>query len=115
MENIILTLSTVPNRLLDTNANSGTKIGLKTILEQSYKNYTVHFNIPYYYGLDKTEIYIPDWLRQYQSTYNNLIIFRTEDYGPITKIFPTLERTNDPDAIIITVDDDLFYSKSILK
>lgn len=115
MDNIILTLSTVPNRLLDTNANSGTKIGLKTILEQSFKNYIVHFNIPYYYGLDKTEIYIPDWLRQYQSTYNNLIIFRTEDYGPITKIFPTLERTNDPDAIIITVDDDLFYMDGLIE
>ncbi|CAB9531711.1 expressed unknown protein [Seminavis robusta] len=29
-----------------------------------------------------------------------------EDYGPATKLIPTLEKETDPDTLIITVDDD---------
>lgn len=115
MSDIVITLSTVPNRLLDPFPDRGTKVGLKTILEQSFNNYVVHFNIPYAYKYDNTEIYIPDWLRSYQNKYNNLLIHRTEDYGPITKILPTLERINNPETIIITVDDDLFYMDGFIE
>ena len=115
MENIIVTLSTVPNRLLDPAPDRGTKVGLKTILEQSFKNYMVYFNIPYKYKNDNIDINIPDWLRTYQNTYNNLVINRTEDYGPITKILPTLEKIDNSDTIIITVDDDLFYMDGFIE
>ncbi|KAF6251797.1 methyltransferase domain-containing protein [Scenedesmus sp. NREL 46B-D3] len=33
-----------------------------------------------------------------------------KDYGPATKLLPTLEVETDPETIIITVDDDTFYS-----
>eukprot|EP00878_Enallax_costatus_P012503 GHUV01013058.1.p1 GENE.GHUV01013058.1~~GHUV01013058.1.p1 ORF type:complete len:623 (+),score=48.64 GHUV01013058.1:389-2257(+) len=33
-----------------------------------------------------------------------------KDYGPATKLLPTLEVETDPDTVIITIDDDTFYS-----
>jgi hypothetical protein len=114
MSNIILTLSTVPNRLLDTNENSGTKIGLKTLLDQSYSDYEIHFNIPVKYNWTNEDITIPDWLLDYQEKYPKLKIFRCDDSGPITKILPTLERVTDPNTIIITADDDLYYMDGMI-
>jgi hypothetical protein len=93
----------------------GTKIGLKTILEQSYSPYEIHFNIPYKYNFTNEELIIPDWLKDFESKYDHLKIFRTIDYGPITKIFPTLERIQDPDTIIIVVDDDLYYMDGLIE
>lgn len=112
--NAIITLTTVPNRLMDPKDHTGTRLGLKTILEQSYKYYEVHFNVPYVYKKTGQEILIPTWLDEYSAEYTHLKIFRTEDYGPITKILPTLERVNDPETNIITVDDDLYYMDGII-
>jgi hypothetical protein len=100
---------------MDPNEHMGARLGLKTILDQSYKNYQIHFNIPWIYKKNNQEISIPDWLNEYASHYSNLKIFRTEDYGPITKILPTLNRIDDPEAIIITVDDDLYYMDGIIE
>ena len=109
---IILTLTTVPNRLLEERSHMGTIHGLKTLINQTYPDYEIHFNVPYSYrGVD---ISLPRWLLDLEDQYNFLKIFRTQDYGPVTKILPTLERGGDPEDIIITVDDDLFYMDGII-
>jgi len=113
--NIIVSLTTVPNRLMEERETAGSRLGLKTILEQNYNSYEVHFNIPYYYKVDNTKIIVPDWLNEFSDKYNNLKIFRTDDYGPITKILPTLERINDPETILIVVDDDLYYMDGLIE
>jgi hypothetical protein len=112
---IIVSLTTVPNRLLESKEHMGTKIGLKTILEQKNIIYKIHFNIPYIYKLTNETIIIPQWLVDYQKQYPHLEIYRTQDFGAITKILPTLERTNNPDTIIITVDDDLYYNEGFIQ
>lgn len=109
---IILTLTTVPNRLLETRSHMGTIHGLRTILNQTYPEYEVHFNIPYKY--QDQEINLPEWLHELQSQYSFLKVFRCQDYGPVTKILPTLERGGDPEDILITVDDDLIYMDGII-
>lgn len=111
MHNVIFTLTTVPTRLNDPSDTSGIRPGLKTILEQT-GTYEVHLNIPYAHRLQSVEI--PTWLGEWQEQYPNLKIFRCPDFGPITKIYPTLERVTDPNAIIITVDDDLLYHDGIV-
>lgn len=113
--NIIVSLTTVPNRLMEKRTTAGSRLGLKTILEQTYSNYEVHFNIPYYYKLDNTKIIIPEWLMAFTEEYPHLKIFRTDDFGPITKILPTLERINDPETILIVVDDDLYYMDGLVE
>lgn len=110
--NIIISLTTVPNRLYLHHGVSAASRALKTLLEQTYSDYTVHFNIPLEYRGE--EVLVPDWVNEYTEKYSRLRVFRTSDYGSITKLLPTLERVSDPDTIIITADDDLFYMDGII-
>ena len=117
MGQIIITLTTVPNRLFEDRYNSGTKMSLITLLTQNkYMNmdYEVHLNIP---NENRGEPIneLPEWLLQYEKEYTHLKIFMTPDYGPVTKLLPTLQRTHDPDAIIIIADDDLYYMQDIIE
>jgi len=115
MSQVIVSLTTVPNRLMEPKDYMGTRLGLKTLLEQSYKNYEIHFNIPYFYERTGERLDIPGWLYDFEQSNSHLKIFRTDDFGPITKILPTLERINDPETILIIVDDDLYYMDGLIK
>lgn len=110
---VILSMSTVPNRLSEMRDGWGTKECIKKLLNLSYKNYEIHFNIPHYSVVTGEEYVIPQWL--IDITDRRLKVFRTEDYGPITKISPTIFRVDDPNAIIITVDDDLLYEDGFIE
>lgn len=110
--NIIITLTTIPNRLNEHNGQSAAQSALKTLLEQTYSPYSVHFNIPISYRGESVEI--PGWVADYQTKYPHLHIFRTPDHGSITKILPTLQRVDDPEAIIILADDDLYYMDGLI-
>ena len=106
MEQVIITLTTIPNRL---NTNIG---GLKPVIDKilnlSYSNYEIHLNIPHMCKKSSEEYIIPQWLEQINNP--KLKIFRTEDYGSLTKILPTLMRLGrDDESILITIDDDLEY------
>ena len=113
MKPVIVTLTTLPKRLNDPSETFGIRPGLKTILQQSDVEYEVHLNIPYKHRAEN--IVVPEWLRDWQCTYKHLKLFRCKDHGPLTKIYPTLKRISDPEQIIITVDDDLFYVDGFIK
>lgn len=111
---IILTLTTVPNRLIEHNGVCPAQSALKTLLEQSCSSqYEVHFNIPISYDEILTEP--PEWIDQYKTQYSHFKVFRTPDYGPITKLLPTLERIQDPETVIILADDDLYYMDGLVE
>jgi glycosyltransferase involved in cell wall biosynthesis len=110
MNNVIVTLTTIPSRLHDLN-EQGIQLCINSLLDQSYQEYEIHFNIPHRSELTG-ESYdpIPEWL----TSHEKIKIFRCEDTGPITKLLGTLDRVNDPDAIIIVVDDDLVYHRDMV-
>lgn len=108
--NVIVTLTTIPSRLSD-NKEKGIKSCIKSLVEQSYHDYEIHFNIPTINKNTKEEYIIPDWLLQY----NKIKIFRTDDLGPITKCLPTIQRLKNPEDILIVVDDDLVYHADLVK
>ena len=110
---VILSMSTVPNRLMEEREGWATKECLKTLMNLSYDNYEIHFNIPRYSVATGETYKIPKWLTYLEGS--KLKIFRTEDHGPITKIAPTISRIDDPNAIIITVDDDLSYEDGFIE
>lgn len=113
MQHVILTMTTIPNRLNHPRPDFGLRNVLDRLLSMTYENYEIHLNIPHHYKkLDEPYI-IPEWLEQLDDP--KLNIFRTEDYGAVTKIAPTLLRVTDPEAIIITVDDDLFYEDGFIE
>ena len=107
---VIISLTTIPSRLHDNN-ELGIKDCIQSLLNQSYENYEIHLNIPEVNKKTGEKYVIPDWLNSIEG---KLTIFRTEDYGSITKIVPTLLRENDPDSIIIVCDDDLVYHEDMV-
>lgn len=113
--NIIVTFTTIPSRLVS-NYEFDIRYNLKSLLNQSYDGeYEVHMNIPYFCKKTNSEYVIPEWLTELENTNPRLKIFRTEDYGPLTKLLPTVERINDGETIIIVVDDDLVYHEDMVK
>lgn len=112
---VVVTLSTVPGKLIDIHGKNGIPSCIKSLCEQTYQDYEVHFNIPYIYKLHNTEYIIPEWLIEFETKYPHLKTYRTEDVGPPTKLLPTLERISDPETIIVVVDDDLVYHEEMVK
>jgi len=110
---VILSMTTIPNRL--NNSSIDYRIGpvIQRLTTLSYPNYEIHLNIPYINKKNGEEYIIPEWLQNYKP--DILKIFRTDDYGSITKLIPTLERVTDPEQIIITVDDDLEYMDGFIE
>jgi hypothetical protein len=105
---VVVTLSTVPNRLSNNEEGRGIKPGLDSIINQSYKGFEIHINIPYFNNKSKELYVIPEWLLEYEKK-GFVKIFRTHDFGSITKLVPTIMRLSDPEDIIIIVDDDILY------
>jgi len=104
-EYIIVSLTTTPHRI---NKIQNT---LQTILAQNAPIKKIYLSIPHKFKRDNLEYHIPKWI----SDNKKITIIRTEDYGPATKLLGVLEQVKlPPDAIIITVDDDVFYPKHLI-
>ena len=114
MNNIIITLTTIPTRL-DSKHNYHMKYCIESLLNQSYTgSYEIHINIPHVYKRTGEEYIIPKWLNLI--TDPKIKIYRTEDYGSITKLIPTLNRINrKDDRVVIVVDDDIVYHEDLIK
>ena len=50
--------------------------------------------------------YIPKYITDFPKVYINHF---DKDYGPASKLLPTCEAVSDPNALIITIDDDTLY------
>lgn len=109
MNKIIVTLTTIPSRLAF-DGDEGMKLCIQSLLTQNYDEYEVHVNIPYIHAPTQEAYVIPSWLVESDI----LRIYRTDDYGPLTKLLPTVERISDPEQIIVVVDDDLVYHPDML-
>jgi hypothetical protein len=110
---IILSLTTIPSRLSDL-GDQAIKLCIDSLINQNYEDYEIHFNIPYVCNLNQEEYVIPEWLNELVNGNSKLKIFRTEDLGPVTKLLPTIKRIDDPEALIIVVDDDLVYHSDMI-
>lgn len=110
MNKIVISLTTVPSRL-SSESEHGIKKCIDSLVNQNYDNYEIHFNIPQKHKFLDQEYITPEWL----SNIEKITIFRTEDFGPLTKLLPTVQRLNNPEDIIITVDDDLIYHQDMVK
>jgi len=112
----IITLTTIPERLHNTYyQQNGVEACIRSLCEQTYNNYEIHFNIPIVYKLHEVVYNIPEWLVNLQTEYSQLKIYRVEDVGPSTKILPTIQRVEEGDAVLIVVDDDMIYRKELVE
>ena len=99
IKNTVISLTTTPNRLHQI------KHTLLSLLDSSVAVDEIRLNIPYY-SCKGVKYRIPNWLKKLKS----VKIYRTiKDWGPATKLLPTLSHTRNRKTKIIVVDDDVIY------
>lgn len=124
---IYISLTTVPDRL---KFEQSARINILSLLNQNTdKDFRVLYNIPYKYngkisnrdgllpmsadGGEKIEM--PKWVTDLAAKNPKLIINRTKDYGPVTKIVGALLYTDKKDDVLIICDDDNEYHPDMLE
>lgn len=106
---IVASLTTTPPRV---NLIQPT---IHSILNQTLPIHSVELNIPYEFKRTGEKYEIPEWLKRVTQATEKVKVFRTEDYGAITKVAPTLIRhRGDEDTFIWSVDDDFYYPENML-
>jgi len=99
----IVSLTTIPSRLPlieDT---------LKSLMRQSRVPARIHLNVPAFSKRENCPYVIPEELRRLKS----VEIVATDDWGPATKLIPTL-LSQSADRMIIVVDDDRIYPANLV-
>ena len=84
---------------------------LDSLTDQTLQPDAIYINVPMKNKRTGEAYVIPPLLE----AWGGLTIQRTEiDYGPLTKLVPTVMRESDPDTIIIVIDDDQVYTPATL-
>ena len=97
---VIASITTIPARI------DKLKVCLDSLLTQSYPVDHIEINVPEKCLRTGETYVIPEWM----SNMKGLQIFRTPDYGAITKVVPTFIRySGDKETFIWSVDDDWKY------
>lgn len=103
---IIASMTTIPSRI------AHIKPVLECILNQTVPVKHIEINIPEKCIRTGETYLIPEWL----TTMPRVKIFRTPDYGPITKVAPTFLRSaGDTSTYIWSCDDDRLYPPNTLR
>jgi len=102
---IVVSFSTIPSRV------EFIPNVVKEINKQSLKPDVIYACVPYYSKRLEKEYELPDF--EYMG--DNVRIIRCEDFGPATKLLGCVPYEDDPDTIIITIDDDQTYHKDVFK
>jgi|MEHZ01.5.fsa_nt_MEHZ011489848.1_11 glycosyltransferase involved in cell wall biosynthesis len=112
---VILSLTTIPERLFDLDRkDNGILACLNSLLNQNYDNFEVFLNIPDFYRINGSEYIIPEHIYELSEINSQLKLNRCQDFGPSTKIAPTIRAIEDPNAIIIVMDDDFVYHEEMI-
>jgi len=111
MNQVIITLTTIPSRLVPEALEHGIISNINSLLNQDYDGeYEIHLNVPSVLKHTGEPYIIPEEIREIANNNPKFKIFdNLEDLGPVTKLTYTLKRIVDPETIIIVCDDDLIY------
>jgi hypothetical protein len=103
---IIASMTTIPSRIGEI------RPVVEAVLAQTVSVEHLELNIPHICIRTGQAYVVPAWLE----SMDRVMIFRTEDYGPITKVGPTFLRyRNDPRTYVWSVDDDCAYPANQLE
>ena len=103
---IIASMTTLPSRI------DRIHLALESVIAQTVPIEHIEVNVPYVCVRTNEPYVLPKWLEDM----GRVKIFRTDDYGPITKVAPTLLRHKDEQQTYIwSVDDDFAYPPNQLE
>lgn len=100
---VVATLSTIPSRI------DRIQPTIESLLRQTYQIEKVEVNVPYWCVRTAEPYTVPEWM----TSMIGVEVHRTEDYGAITKVAPTLIRNED--VYVWSVDDDFIYHPTHLE
>ncbi|CAM9230948.1 unnamed protein product, partial [Ectocarpus fasciculatus] len=109
---IVVSLTTIPGRF------RGVQDTLQSMLDQDIDVDAVYLHVPMMHGVrfGSASEALPDSVHELAKKFPRLIINRNcSDYGPATKLIPTLELELNPDTLIITVDDDMIFKRTAVR
>lgn len=103
---IVISLTTSPKRI------EFLEPLFQNLMNQTVKPDIIVLNLPHIFKRTQTIFKeLPSFI-----TSNSLIqINRCEDIGPATKIIPTAKLFEDPDTILISIDDDIKYRNNFIE
>jgi hypothetical protein len=101
---VVVTLTTLPSRV------DRIELTLKSLLRQTVSPRTIRLNVPRASRREQVSCDIPPRLRMLRS----VTIVECDDYGPSTKLIPTLLDAS-PDDRLLVVDDDRVYQPSFIE
>jgi hypothetical protein len=102
---VVASLTTLPKRI------KYIRPVIRSLVSQSHILDRIYLNIPYI-TLSGEKYNVP---KDFLSSYSLVHINRCIDYGPATKLIPTLYLETDPKTIIITFDDDTIVHKDVVR
>lgn len=102
---VIVSLTTIPSRI------GLIKPMIESVLEQTYKPDRFVLWIPSRCLKENSQYVIPPWLSELSVEIGDTVC----DYGPATKLIPSLQQEEEPNTRIITLDDDVAYEKHALE
>ena len=106
---MVISLTSLPSRLPHLSQT------ISHMLKQDTLPDKIYINLPLFSTREQIPYIIPDHITSYidalEPPQRSLItILRPpNDYGPATKLIPTLDVETSPDTIIVTIDDDVIY------
>ena len=103
--NVYVSLTTTPGRLANLLPT------LNSLLQQTLVPDKIILNIPKVFKKTGQLYLVPSELHKFP----RLLLNSCVDYGPATKLLPTLQLLNDPTTIIVTVDDEYIYPDSMIE
>ncbi|GMH81830.1 hypothetical protein TL16_g09057 [Triparma laevis f. inornata] len=112
---LVVSLTSLPSRLDHLTQT------LNHMLRQSKLPDLIIINLPKFSKREQKPYIIPEHVHAYISSlpspHKSLIFLNicSNDFGPATKLIPTLEIETDPTTMIVTIDDDVYYPSFYLE
>ena len=100
----VVSLTSLPSRL------PAIENTLKSLLNQTRPPQRILLNLPYHSRRECRDLEVPKFLEQLET----VELVRCQDWGPATKLLPTLERLP-RDQMIVVVDDDRIYHANLIE
>lgn len=106
---LVGSITTLPSRI------SSIVEPVKYILRQKCPLEILYLNIPLKTKKGKKYVIPKNFLKHFEGFYTKVLLNRCKDYGPITKLAPTLLLETHPDTYIITFDDDIIIHSQLVE
>ena len=103
---VVVSVTTIPSR------DHLLRQCLESLSAQRFQPDEILLCLPTFSKREKVPYHAPSWLEDFPHA---RVVHCEEDWGPATKLLGALRGVEDPEAIIITVDDDISYDPRLIE